>query len=459
MRPRRLDEFVGQEHLLGRGLGAAGLARGGRAALDGPLRAARAPGKTTLARLAAEHADAAFEELSAVKAGRRRGARGDRAGDASAGAAAAATIFFLDEIHRFNKAQQDALLPGGRGGPGHADRRDDGEPVLRGQLRAALARAGLRAARARPPRTSRRCCGGRWSAARARASRSPTRSSTFLAARAGGDARTALNALELALRRPPRARRAAVTLGDAEDAMQRKARALRQGRRPALRLHLGLDQVDARLGPGRLALLPRGDGRGRRGPALHRPADDHPRLRGHRQRRPAGAAGRGRRRARGRARRPAGGGVRARPGRDLPLAGAEVRRRQARAGRRPRPHPRVTAPSRRPPRCSRPPTRRRASSAAAKGYDYPHDAPGPLQRAGAPAGRARGRCASTTRTTASRSCASGWRRSGRRGAGRNSRPGRRPARNSAGRAAARPQPPRAGAACDVGHTGAPPSGR
>ena len=67
-------------------------------------------GKTTLARLAAEHASAAFEELSAVNAGRpevreviaraterRRGGR--------------ATIFFLDEIHRFNKAQQDALLP------------------------------------------------------------------------------------------------------------------------------------------------------------------------------------------------------------------------------------------------------------------------------------------------------------------------------------------------------------
>ena len=69
MRPRTLDEFVGQEHLLGEG-----------SALRNPLEAGDphsmvlfgppGTGKTTLARLAAEHADAAFEELSAVNAGR-----------------------------------------------------------------------------------------------------------------------------------------------------------------------------------------------------------------------------------------------------------------------------------------------------------------------------------------------------------------------------------------------------
>src|SRR5205085_8850765 len=65
---------------------------------------------TTLARLAAEHASEAFEELSAVNAGRAevreviaRATERKRGGRA--------TIFFLDEIHRFNKAQQDALLP------------------------------------------------------------------------------------------------------------------------------------------------------------------------------------------------------------------------------------------------------------------------------------------------------------------------------------------------------------
>src|SRR6478752_3877991 len=109
MRPRRLDEFVGQEHLLGDGSALRASLEAGAPhsmVLYGPP----GTGKTTLARLAAEHASAAFEELSAVNAGRaevreviaraRQRRRGGRA-----------TIFFLDEIHRFNKAQQDALLP------------------------------------------------------------------------------------------------------------------------------------------------------------------------------------------------------------------------------------------------------------------------------------------------------------------------------------------------------------
>ncbi len=68
-------------------------------------------GKTTLARLIAEASDAAFEEESAVQAGRAE-VRGviERARQRLA-AGGRRTIFFLDEIHRFNKAQQDALLP------------------------------------------------------------------------------------------------------------------------------------------------------------------------------------------------------------------------------------------------------------------------------------------------------------------------------------------------------------
>src|ERR671912_2475675 len=67
-------------------------------------------GKTTLARMTAEHADAAFEELSAVNAGRAE-VREVIARAAERRRGGRATIFFLDEIHRFNKAQQDALLP------------------------------------------------------------------------------------------------------------------------------------------------------------------------------------------------------------------------------------------------------------------------------------------------------------------------------------------------------------
>jgi putative ATPase len=110
LRPRSLDEFVGQQQVLGE-RSALRLAiaedRVGSAILYGPP----GTGKTTLARIVAETTGAAFEELSAVsatvkdvrevlaRARDRLGGSGQR------------TILFLDEIHRFNKAQQDALLP------------------------------------------------------------------------------------------------------------------------------------------------------------------------------------------------------------------------------------------------------------------------------------------------------------------------------------------------------------
>ena len=68
-------------------------------------------GKTTLARLAAEHAERGVRGALRGQGGARGGARGDRARRPSAQRGGRATIFFLDEIHRFNKAQQDALLP------------------------------------------------------------------------------------------------------------------------------------------------------------------------------------------------------------------------------------------------------------------------------------------------------------------------------------------------------------
>lgn len=110
MRPRNLAEFVGQKHLVGEGRFLRRLAESGRLMsliLWGPA----GTGKTTLARIIARSTNAAFETFSAVlsgvkelrevidRAAERRKFEGRR------------TVLFVDEIHRWNKAQQDAFLP------------------------------------------------------------------------------------------------------------------------------------------------------------------------------------------------------------------------------------------------------------------------------------------------------------------------------------------------------------
>ena len=110
IRPRSLDELVGQRHVLAEG-SALRLAIEGDRPPSMILYGPPGVGKTTLARIVAETTGAAFEELSAVSA-RVDDVRGvlQRARD-RIGANGVRTILFLDEIHRFNKAQQDALLP------------------------------------------------------------------------------------------------------------------------------------------------------------------------------------------------------------------------------------------------------------------------------------------------------------------------------------------------------------
>ena len=198
MRPRTVDELVGQAHLLGTPEAPTTLRRAiaeGRPhsmVLYGPP----GTGKTTLARIVAGSANAAFEELSAVQAGRaevrgvidraahRRSARGEP------------TVFFLDEIHRFNKAQQDALLPAVEEGLVTLIGATTENPYFEvnsallsrtqvyelHELTAEEIEALLRRALER----------GECAAA------VPDDALEFLAARAGGDARTALAALELA---------------------------------------------------------------------------------------------------------------------------------------------------------------------------------------------------------------------------------------------------------------------
>jgi len=199
MRPVELDEFVGQEHLLEEGSALRGALEDGHPhsmILYGPP----GTGKTTLARLMAVRARAAFEEISAVNAGRKEvrdvlaRAEERRAGGGEG------TILFLDEIHRFNKAQQDVLLPAVEEGLVWLVGATTENPYFEVNS-ALLSRCRVYELRALEERDV--------LALLRRALEDPERGIAeppkvdddaleFLAARAGGDARTALAALELA---------------------------------------------------------------------------------------------------------------------------------------------------------------------------------------------------------------------------------------------------------------------
>src|SRR4051794_1109560 len=216
MRPRTLEEFVGQTHLRGPSSSLRPAIQPGEPhsmILYGPP----GTGKTTLARMSAEYADAAFEELSAVEAGRAE-VRQVIARARERRQAGRSTIFFLDEIHRFNKAQQDALLPAV----------EEGLVVLVGATTenpyfevnsALLSRAQIYELHELDAAD---IAGLIRRALEVEGAALSDEVVEFLATRSGGDARAALNALELALATSARTGEP-VTLADAEDAMQRKA--------------------------------------------------------------------------------------------------------------------------------------------------------------------------------------------------------------------------------------------
>ena len=221
MRPRSLDELVGQEHVLAPGSALRTAIESGHphsAILYGPPGA----GKTTLARIAAAGAEGAFEEESAVNAGRAEiRAVIERARERRQGSGRP-TVLFLDEIHRFNKAQQDALLPAVEEGLLTLIGATTENPYFEVNsallsrcqiyelrpLDAAQIEELLRRALADPERGL---------------ANPPTVEDAaleMLAHRSGGDARVALSALERAVER---SRGEALDVAAIEDALQRKA--------------------------------------------------------------------------------------------------------------------------------------------------------------------------------------------------------------------------------------------
>jgi putative ATPase len=220
MRPRSLDEVIGQEHVLGPGSALRSAIERGRphsAILYGPPGA----GKTTLARIAAAGAQGAFEEESAVNAGKAEIRSMIERARERRRASGRPTILFLDEIHRFNKAQQDALLPAVEDGTltliGATTENPYFEvnsallsraqvyelhPLEAGQVEELLRRALADPERgiSEPPPVTEEAL-------------------AMLAARSGGDARVALSALERAVERAD----GEVGVAAVEDALQRKA--------------------------------------------------------------------------------------------------------------------------------------------------------------------------------------------------------------------------------------------
>ena len=306
MRPRTLDEFVGQAHLVGE---------------RGPLRRSRHPrppvaslllwgppgtGKTSLARLLADAVGAEFGTVSAVMSGVAEVRAAIAEAQDRLALEARRTVLFIDEIHRFNKSQQDALLP-------HVE---DGTITLVGattenpyfEVNSALL-SRLRVWRLEPLTDEevativRRALDDE---ERGLAGALGPSGGVALASDAfdhlvdlsGGDARQALNVLEGAValgrgRGRARCRRPRLPHPCAGRGRRPAARPrLRPRRRRPLRHGIGVHQEPPRQRPRRGAVLAGLDDRRRRGSAVHRAAPDHRRVRGRRERRSARAPGR-----------------------------------------------------------------------------------------------------------------------------------------------------------------------
>jgi putative ATPase len=228
MRPRILEEFVGQEHIVGEGRLLRRAIEADRLFSSIILWGPPGTGKTTLAMIIAHRTQSHFDTISAVMAGVKDIRQLVKAAKERRGMYGQRTIVLVDEIHRFNKAQQDALLPHVEDGTiiligattenpyfevigplVSRSRVFQLKPLSEDELRVVLERALTDAERGYGKRKV----------------RVDEEALAHLVRIAGGDARTALNALELAVESTPPDEQGFVhvDLKVAEDSIQRRA--------------------------------------------------------------------------------------------------------------------------------------------------------------------------------------------------------------------------------------------